>query len=1105
MTVRELYEAAKKASRGWRHRPDGYEEMKAAWARYYQRVEELRLQLPFPTTTEYAYSPQEGASSRGGKHIVVTDEEGVSQGRWKRSSGDPLCKPHGKFWGLSAVSPGSLPDCLACAERAEKIVAEQPKITPQEDSVVRLYRGGGETTRPYTWFTTNLRYAEFFGPVSTTMVDPGRFLDLRQLGVDPSPAELAEEVPGAPPHHHAELYQWAQREDVHRWLRSKGFHGIRLMQWHYDFSEEPQDTFLALGFTKFEADRVLIHLGDLKSPEDARRFLDLAGFLGKDSAREEASKARKAFESLGWAYRTTIGGSVILAEYAGHDANQVAEWNGWVPSRDTTGTRSTLGEMQRLEPTVTLFHGTCPESAQVLMARGWQPNSGYIGGNMGQPRYLYLTNHPANAAWYTEERGCNTVLQVTVPLSQLRVDPEDGSHDTVAEELSWDHDLPGVVVATQALPPSAFTLVDDPTRRPGRNLDGSLRVKATGVRRGRRTSGSQEGYERLYKALHRGSRHTVHPGEGLLASPRIARPDDYHTIAHHFAAASRQQQAAIALRFMRLSIAAIDRVFQAGLATHHSMAYILAYLTATANGEAAPSAGDSTPAVDGALFDLQREVDAYLPEEWLGIGPNEESLDYLAHSPERRVLLVHFQVVGDLLRFTRFRLIESSQTPVMPGPPVYTRALLPAAQGGEWDASLVQQYLWPGELWAGGGQLDIADLGWEPDDAASDWEGLWERGLDEVWKQIHAAAPFLPETPPRETPSRTTGGRDFLQCRAVSADALTKLIQRTFGSTNTRIKSYEELEVSVHLDRYSPEEERKIPRFKRQVNQLGWIFNNMEVYASLASERLNSGFPPAHISLIRRRPQPITSPPPKLYHKTNVRRARSILEHGIKPRRGAGQYKYPPRVYLGATPEHTWSSDPMGLTVLEVDMRKAEVGVFPDPCNPKFWFYTEELIKPEAISFSEGFDPGTTGSRRTQHPVDVRPIPQTELGEARQRFTPIVWPGPKPPVLGAYVGPSLVGVLFADVNSTQEYISFDVGVLPSHQGRGVARALLREFVNDFAANGDRSAYLRAVVAGGALTPALEELGFFVFEEDGDDQVVIYDPHNAASEYQGFYY
>ena len=106
----------------------------------------------------------------------------------------------------------------------------------------------------------------------------------------------------------------------------------------------------------------------------------------------------------------------------------------------------------------TLYHGTCPENAERLMRDGWNPGSEPIGGNMGQSRYLYLTNGRENALWYAEQKGCSTVLKVTVLASFLLVDPEDGTSDSVEEELNWDYDLPGKVVCFRPLPASQISI-----------------------------------------------------------------------------------------------------------------------------------------------------------------------------------------------------------------------------------------------------------------------------------------------------------------------------------------------------------------------------------------------------------------------------------------------------------------------------------------------------------------------------------------------------------------------------------------------------------------------------------------------------------------------
>ena len=108
---------------------------------------------------------------------------------------------------------------------------------------------------------------------------------------------------------------------------------------------------------------------------------------------------------------------------------------------------------------VTLYHGTCAGNAEVLCQNGWQPGSGQQGGNMGQTRYLYLTSGIEDAEWFANEKGCTTVLAVTVPVDYLIVDPEDGVGDTVEDELNSPHGLPGKVALTRAVGPEAFKVV----------------------------------------------------------------------------------------------------------------------------------------------------------------------------------------------------------------------------------------------------------------------------------------------------------------------------------------------------------------------------------------------------------------------------------------------------------------------------------------------------------------------------------------------------------------------------------------------------------------------------------------------------------------------
>lgn len=120
------------------------------------------------------------------------------------------------------------------------------------------------------------------------------------------------------------------------------------------------------------------------------------------------------------------------------------------------------------EKTITLYHGTTPDSAELLMQNGWQPNSFASGSHCGQTRYLYLTTHPEDALWFANEKGSETVLEMKdVPYSMLKVDPEDGIGDTIEEEVGSPHGMPGKVVLTKAIDASAFELygVSKPTFR----------------------------------------------------------------------------------------------------------------------------------------------------------------------------------------------------------------------------------------------------------------------------------------------------------------------------------------------------------------------------------------------------------------------------------------------------------------------------------------------------------------------------------------------------------------------------------------------------------------------------------------------------------------
>jgi hypothetical protein len=106
-----------------------------------------------------------------------------------------------------------------------------------------------------------------------------------------------------------------------------------------------------------------------------------------------------------------------------------------------------------------LYHGTCPKNAASLVRDGWTPRSGSQGGNMGQTRYLYLTTDREDALWFAQEKGCDTVVEIhDVPVDHLIVDPEDGSSDTLDNEINSVHGLPGKVALTKPLPAVHFRL-----------------------------------------------------------------------------------------------------------------------------------------------------------------------------------------------------------------------------------------------------------------------------------------------------------------------------------------------------------------------------------------------------------------------------------------------------------------------------------------------------------------------------------------------------------------------------------------------------------------------------------------------------------------------
>ena len=76
-------------------------------------------------------------------------------------------------------------------------------------------------------------------------------------------------------------------------------------------------------------------------------------------------------------------------------------------------------------PLKSLYHGTCPQSANIFITKGWKPNQWYSGGNGGQPQFLYLSTDPHDAEWFSNQMGCENVVQVKVESNKLHLDPED--------------------------------------------------------------------------------------------------------------------------------------------------------------------------------------------------------------------------------------------------------------------------------------------------------------------------------------------------------------------------------------------------------------------------------------------------------------------------------------------------------------------------------------------------------------------------------------------------------------------------------------------------------------------------------------------------------
>ena len=143
-------------------------------------------------------------------------------------------------------------------------------------------------------------------------------------------------------------------------------------------------------------------------------------------------------------------------------ASTLLEWE-----HRLVGRAHMLGGRKREKAMKTLYHGTTPEAAEAFMHAGWEPGSGPSGGNCGQPRFLYLSTEYDDALWFSEQKGCSTVVELRdVPLEFLAVDPEDGVGETVAEEITSPHGLPGKLVLTEPLPADHFSIAARPGPRP---------------------------------------------------------------------------------------------------------------------------------------------------------------------------------------------------------------------------------------------------------------------------------------------------------------------------------------------------------------------------------------------------------------------------------------------------------------------------------------------------------------------------------------------------------------------------------------------------------------------------------------------------------------
>lgn len=106
-----------------------------------------------------------------------------------------------------------------------------------------------------------------------------------------------------------------------------------------------------------------------------------------------------------------------------------------------------------------LYHGTTPDAAFLLCNEGWKPNAWSQGGNMGLRHLLYLSTDPEDALWFAQEKGSDMVVEVTgLSAPDLVVDPDDGTYDTLEEEIGSTSGLPGKVALVRPVPSCLFRM-----------------------------------------------------------------------------------------------------------------------------------------------------------------------------------------------------------------------------------------------------------------------------------------------------------------------------------------------------------------------------------------------------------------------------------------------------------------------------------------------------------------------------------------------------------------------------------------------------------------------------------------------------------------------